>query len=73
VLLEIESDVLLVPREALTREGDDWFVLVRSEGGQEPERRSVEVGARNETHAAISSGLQEGEEVVLGAVRMAGM
>jgi len=73
VLLEAETDALLVPREALTREGDDWFVLVRSEGGQEPERRSVEVGSRNETHAAVNSGLQEGEEVILGAVRMAGL
>ena len=63
-LREID-DVLIAPREALEREGDDWFVRVRDAARNAFERRPVEIGAATDTHVAVASGLREGEEVAL--------
>ena len=63
-LSEVE-DVLIAPREALEREGDDWFVRVRGAAKNAFERRPVELGPVTDTHVAVASGLREGEEVAL--------
>lgn len=54
---------LLVPLEAVFEDDEGTYCLVSGEKGAT--RRSVDVWARNDTHAAIKSGLREGERVRL--------
>ncbi len=54
---------LRVPVSALFRQGDDWAVFVME--GERAVERKVEIGHRSETHAEVTSGLQEGLSVVL--------
>ena len=59
------EDVLIAPREALEKDGDEWFVTVKAPSRDAFERRSIEVETMTDTHVAIAQGLQEGEEVAL--------
>jgi multidrug resistance efflux pump len=43
VVLETQEDVLLAPREALNKVGEDWYVWLLGGKDQKPERRAVEV------------------------------
>jgi multidrug efflux pump subunit AcrA (membrane-fusion protein) len=67
IFLERHEDVVIAPREALQHDADGWFVRVRNATQRVFERRPVEVGSLTDTHAAVSSGLKEGEEVALEA------
>lgn len=65
VVTSEHPDVLLAPREALQRtDGDSWFVQVRR-GAEEFIRQSVELGPMNDTHVAITAGLNAGDELAL--------
>lgn len=55
--------VLKVPIEALIESGPGWAVMVVVEG--EPVLRPVEVGLTSDRYAEITSGLEEGEEILL--------
>ncbi len=59
------EDAVIAPREALEREGEDWFAHVRVGGDEEFERRQIEVDALTDTHVAVAEGLREGETVAL--------
>ncbi|MEO0363327.1 MAG: HlyD family efflux transporter periplasmic adaptor subunit [Pseudomonadota bacterium] len=61
--VERRDEVLRAPLSALFRDDGSWSVFV-AEGGAAA-LRSVDVGARDERHAEILSGLTEGETVVL--------
>jgi RND family efflux transporter MFP subunit len=61
IAVETREGVLAVPRRAVRRAQGRAFVLTPA-----GERRSVTVGSRDETHTEITSGLREGEEVLLG-------
>ena len=63
ILVDRLDDVIYVPVQAVTY-WDDQRVVYVADGGQ-AERREVEVGAFSETFIEISSGLREGEEVLL--------
>ncbi len=63
VLLERKENALLVPLEAIHREGSESVVYVKR--GQDFERRIVELGGQNTTQAAVTSGLRPGEQVAL--------
>jgi len=63
VEVERQENVLLVPREAVQPEGGESVVYVKGASGFE--KRTVEVGSRNGTHAVVLAGLQAGEEVAL--------
>ncbi len=54
---------LRIPVSALFRRGNDWAVFVME--GERAVERKVEIGHRSETHAEVTSGLQEGQIVVL--------
>ena len=54
---------LIVPREALTESGSKTIVYVRQGDAFVP--REVEIAGITNTEAAITSGIQEGEEVAL--------
>jgi HlyD family secretion protein len=57
------KDVLRVPVGALFRNGDDWAVFAVRNG--RARTAAVEVGHRNSRTAEISSGLSDGDRVVL--------
>lgn len=58
-----DEDVLQVPTSALFRSDEGWAVFV-IEGGV-AKRRSVEVGRQTGVEAAIESGLESGERVIV--------
>lgn len=63
--IEVErlENVLQVPVQAVLERGKRFFCVVESEG--EITAREVKVGSANEQSVVISSGLDEGEQVVL--------
>ncbi|HEY8593965.1 MAG TPA: HlyD family efflux transporter periplasmic adaptor subunit [Devosiaceae bacterium] len=56
-------DALLVPNAALFRDGNNWAVLVASDGVAH--LRDIVLGARDASHAEVTKGLSEGEAVIL--------
>jgi HlyD family secretion protein len=64
LVIEHLTDVLTVPREALTQREGRWVVFVPD--GKSWAEREVVVGARNATHVVVSEGLSDGESVFLG-------
>lgn len=57
------ADALLVPLGALFRHKDAWAVYVDDDGNAK--LKLIEIGYRNATAAEITSGLSEGERVIL--------
>ncbi len=67
VIVEQEEPSLLVPRQAITLAAGKAVVYVKQPTGLfEP--REVQVGPTSTTHAAILSGLSDGDEIALEAV-----
>jgi HlyD family secretion protein len=65
IYLQRHENVVIAPREALEREGEGWFVRVRTATENAFERRRVELGSGTDTHVAVASGLKEGDVVAL--------
>ena len=65
VELERVPHALVVPRDALVRDGKGYAAMVRRGGGVE--RQRVTVGAMNTHEAVVTSGLQEGVTVARNA------
>ena len=57
------EEVLKVPTSALFREGHRWAVYVNSDGAAR--KRVITVSRRNGLEAAVASGLNPGEQVIL--------
>ena len=53
---------MLVPAEAIVRDGDDTAVFVAV--GNKAQRRPVVLGIVDKEHAEIKSGLKAGEQVI---------
>ncbi|HPF21184.1 MAG TPA: efflux RND transporter periplasmic adaptor subunit [Syntrophomonas sp.] len=68
ILLAAKEDVLLLPLDAITEQGDKKFVKIRSSNGEE-KRTEVKVGIVTSTTAEIKAGLQEGDNVVYNALQ----
>jgi len=64
ILVNRLEDVVYVPIQAVTYNGNERVVYVDNGSGR-PERRQVRTGAFSEQFIEIVSGLQEGEEVLL--------
>lgn len=64
IVVERHEDVLLVPLGALFRQGEQWAVFVATPEDQAA-LRLVEIGARDDDHAVLLSGLEEGDTVIL--------
>jgi hypothetical protein len=56
--------VIAVPLTSIYAQGNQSFVFVRGANG-DPHPVEVKMGATNDTHAEIVSGLAEGEDVLL--------
>jgi HlyD family secretion protein len=59
-----KSDVLLVPSTAIKRNGRDSVVQVVTSTGQ-TEQRTITIGETNGTQTEVTSGLSEGEKVLV--------
>ena len=62
VAVEQRRNVLLVPRSAIVQQGNDSFVFVVQDG--QAFQRKVAVGLSNDRVSEITSGLDEGQQVV---------
>jgi RND family efflux transporter MFP subunit len=60
---EHHTDVVLVPAVAVVREGDETAVFVAA--GSKAQRRTVELGLSDATHAEVRSGVKAGEQVIV--------
>ncbi len=63
ILLRAEDKVLLAPTAALVRDGQGWRVYVLEHN--HATARAVQVAQLNTQHAWVTSGLREGEQVLL--------
>lgn len=63
IVLEERENVVKVPLTALFRNGSDWAVFVAESG--RARLQQVTIGVRTDLEAMISSGLDEGEIVIL--------
>ncbi len=61
---DVEQGGLVVPLEAMERDGGRHIVFVRRDP-EHFEERAIEVGARNDNKVLVLKGLQEGEQVVV--------
>jgi macrolide-specific efflux system membrane fusion protein len=66
ILLEGVEDVIALPNGAVRRDSDGVFALVTGPDG--PERRAVRTGYRGSDFTEVLEGLEEGAEVLIGAV-----
>ena len=66
ILLDIKSDVLLVPSAAVRQQGRNSFVFVSTPQGA-VEQQDVSVGGTDGDRTEILSGLDEGDVVLMGA------
>jgi len=69
VVVEKQENVLLIPLSAVRSQNGKEFAMVKS--GQGFERREIQLGKRNSTHAIVVSGVSRGEQVGLGEVSAA--
>jgi RND family efflux transporter MFP subunit len=60
---EQHRNAVLVPAVAIVREGEETAVFVAS--AQKAQRRAVQIGIADETHAEIVSGVKAGEVVIV--------
>lgn len=67
IFVSKKSDVILCPVEALYKENDVWYVDLKD--GKDRKPVEVEVGSMNDMFAEIISGLEPGQEVVIGMTK----
>lgn len=65
IVEDTREDVLLLPVEAVRRDGSVNYVMVRSGDRRRPVRRVIELGISDEKNVEITSGLDENERVVI--------
>jgi RND family efflux transporter MFP subunit len=64
IITQVKQDVITVPNSALKTQGNATYVEVMNSGAQTPERRTIEIGAVNNTDTEIVSGINVGDNVV---------
>ncbi|MBN8690579.1 MAG: efflux RND transporter periplasmic adaptor subunit [Armatimonadetes bacterium] len=66
-----KKDVIIVPQQAIKREGDKTYVLVKT--NDKPKRVDVKIGEQGNEGVEILSGLEVGVEVVTAEINLAQM
>jgi HlyD family secretion protein len=64
VLIERKSHVLAIPLTSIYSQGTQSFVFARN-GAGDPRPVEIKIGATNDTHAEVASGLSAGDDVLL--------
>lgn len=67
------AQALQVPQQAVRRDGERTFVLVKSSDPKKPERRAVKLGQEGNETVVVLDGLREGEEVVIAEIDLTAM
>lgn len=65
------DNAFIVPQQAVTRGAKDTVMIVNAQGGMEP--REVTVAQQQGTNWIVTSGLKDGDKVVVEGVSIAGM
>ncbi|UXY79152.1 multidrug efflux RND transporter periplasmic adaptor subunit MtrC [Neisseria gonorrhoeae] len=65
------DNAFIVPQQAVTRGAKDTVMIVNAQGGMEP--REVTVAQQQGTNWIITSGLKDGDKVVVEGISIAGM
>jgi multidrug efflux pump subunit AcrA (membrane-fusion protein) len=65
ILMDRRHHVVAVPLTTLYSQGNQTFAFVKEQGREYPRPVEVKVGAANDTHAEITTGLAAGQEVLL--------
>ncbi len=68
-----KPDVLILPAQAVKRDGERTFVLVKSADPKKPIERDVKLGEVGNDGVEVVSGLSAGEEIVIAEVNLAEM
>ncbi|HRK22502.1 MAG TPA: efflux RND transporter periplasmic adaptor subunit, partial [Fimbriimonadaceae bacterium] len=72
-LTMVKPDVLVLPSQALIREGEKTFVRVKGagpDGDKKPVRKEVQIGEQGNEGIEVISGVAEGEEVVVAELNL---
>ena len=64
-IIEKKDSILLLPMKAITKQGNQSFVLVKSSDEEKPVMREIQTGIRDDRNTEILSGLSEGDNVVI--------
>jgi HlyD family secretion protein len=64
ILIDRKNKVVAVPLTSIYSQGPQSFVFLRN-GAGEPKAVEIKIGATNDTHAEVISGVQEGDDVLL--------
>jgi RND family efflux transporter MFP subunit len=64
IITSIKQDVITVSNGALKTQGNATYIEVLNNGATTPERRTIEIGAANNTDTEIVSGINVGDNVV---------
>jgi multidrug efflux pump subunit AcrA (membrane-fusion protein) len=70
IIMDQRQNVLTVPTTAIQRDGRDRVVEIQNEDGS-TERQVVETGLSDDTNTEITSGLEEGQTVIIPSVTAA--
>lgn len=62
---EQAEDALLVPREAVIREGTNYFVFTVDENQERVKKTQIELGISNEDYYEITSGISKEKQVII--------
>ncbi|HFB4995563.1 TPA: multidrug efflux RND transporter periplasmic adaptor subunit MtrC [Neisseria gonorrhoeae] len=65
------DNAFIVPQQAVTRGAKDTMMIVNAQGGMEP--REVTVAQQQGTNWIVTSGLKDGDKVVVEGISIAGM
>lgn len=65
-----KPDTLLLPSQALKRDGDKAYVMVKGTDPKIPVRKDVEIGEMGNDGFEVVSGLSEGDEVVVAEINL---
>lgn len=68
-----KKDVLIVPSQAVKREGDKAYVEVKSADPKKPRRVDIKVGEVGNEGTEVLEGLKEGDEVVTATIDLAAL
>lgn len=72
-LTMVKPDVLILPSQALIRDGDKTFVRIKgagAEGSKKPVQKEVQIGDQGNDGIELISGVAEGEEVVVAELNL---
>lgn len=64
-IVESKKDILLVPADAVYKEENTHYVLLKQEGSQNPVKRVVELGITDDKNYEVLSGVTAGDTILL--------